>query len=92
MKYRKTLKITHHQGNANQTHNKKSFHSCQNDYYQKTKENELGVPLWCSRLRIQCGHCSGLGHCCDTVSVPGLGTSACHRCGQKRKEKENKHW
>ena len=35
------------------------------------------IPLWLSRLRIQ------LGHCCGSGSIPGPGTSACHRHGQK---------
>ena len=34
-----------------------------------------GVLLWCSRLRIWCGCCSGLGHCCGMGSIPGPGTS-----------------
>ena len=37
-----------------------------------------------SGLRIQLCHCSGLSHCCDAVSVPGLGTSICHGHDQKR--------
>ena len=31
-----------------------------------------------SRLRIQCCHCSSLGHCCGTGSIPGPGISTCH--------------
>ena len=55
---------------------------------QETKSDKLeslfksvnkGVPLWLSRLRIW--HC----HCCDTGSIPGLGTSACCRCAKKKK-------
>ena len=42
----------------------------------------MGVPWWLSVLRIWHCHCSGLG------SVPGLGTSTCHRHNQKRKEKK----
>ena len=37
----------------------------------------LGVPLWCSGLKIQSCHCSGLGCCSDACargSVLGLGT------------------
>ena len=37
-----------------------------------------------SRLRIQCCHCYGSGYCCGTGSMPGPGTSACHKCNQKR--------
>ena len=35
------------------------------------------ILLWLSQLRIQCCLCSGLGHCCGSVSVPGPGTSTC---------------
>ena len=31
-------------------------------------------------LRVR--HC----HCCDSVSIPGLGTSTCHEDGQKKKK------
>ena len=30
-----------------------------------------GVPMWLSGLRIQCCHCSGLGHCCSSL-IPDL--------------------
>ena len=40
----------------------------------------LGVPWWLS----------GLGHCHGTVSIPGPGTSACHRGSQKKKKKNAK--
>ena len=36
----------------------------------------LGVPLWCSRLKIQCCPCSGLGRCY------GTGSTTCCRQGQ----------
>ena len=53
-----------------------------------------GVLLWPSRLRIRHYHCSSLGCCHGTDSVPGPGTSTCHECGppkshtnlKKRKE------
>ena len=45
----------------------------------------FGVPWWLSRLRISCRHC-GMGHCCDTGSIPGPGTSAAKK---KKKEKKN---
>ena len=32
---------------------------------------DLGVPQWPSRLRIQCCHCCGSDHSCDVGSVPG---------------------
>ena len=31
-------------------------------------------------------HYHGLGHCCAMHSIPGLGTSMCHRRGQKKKK------
>ena len=49
---------------------------------------KTGISWQLSRLRIQHCHCCGSGHCCDTDSLlPGLGTSACHRCGQTNKQK-----
>ena len=45
----------------------------------------MAVPLWFNRLRIQCGHCSGLGCCCGTDLITGLGTSTCCRKGKKKK-------
>ena len=45
----------------------------------------MGVPYWLIRLRIWHCHCYCLGHCCGIGSV--LGTSACHGCSQKKKEK-----
>ena len=40
----------------------------------------VGVPLWYSRLSIwQC-------HCCGVGSIPGPGTSTCHRHHQKKKK------
>ena len=38
--------------------------------------------LWCSGLRIWRCHCSSLGCCFGTGSVPDLGTSARCRCSQ----------
>ena len=48
--------------------------------------------MWCSRLRIRCCHCSGLGHCCvEAGLIPGLGTSTCYGRGQiKRKKRKEK--
>ena len=34
----------------------------------------MGVPQCLSRLRIQCYHCSSLGHCCGVDLIPVLGT------------------
>ena len=41
------------------------------------KEEHVGVPLWCSGLRVWCCHCSSLGHCCGWGSIPGPGTFKC---------------
>ena len=46
------------------------------------------VPRGCSGLRIWPCHCCGLGHCCDSGSVPGLGTPTCCRLGEKREKKK----
>ena len=53
------------------------------DHSEKDRisKTEVGVPLWCSRLRTQLGCCCGL----DLIS--SLGTSACHGHGQKKKKK-----
>ena len=44
--------------------------------------------MWHSGLRIQCGHCSNPGHCCDADSVHGRGTSTCHGYGKRKKERQ----
>ena len=43
------------------------------------------TPLVVNELRIWDCHRSSLGHCCGTDSIPGPGTSICHRCGQINK-------
>ena len=43
-----------------------------------------GVFLSCNRLRIWCCHWSNLGCCSGLGLIPGLGTSACYRWGQKK--------
>ena len=48
-----------------------------------------GDLLWCSRLGIQCCHCSGSGSCCSVDLVPHPGTSICCRCGWKHQQKQN---
>ena len=45
------------------------------------------IPWWLRGLRIWHCHCYGLGHCCGVGSIPGLGTSACHGCGQNKNKK-----
>ena len=47
--------------------------------------------MWRSELRIQRCHCSGLGHCCGSGSVPGPGAFTCHRHGQN-KNKNKTRW
>ena len=51
------------------------------------KNSMSGVPLWCSRLRIQHFQCSSLGPCFGTGLIPGHGISTCCRCGQKKIKK-----
>ena len=36
--HEKMFNIIHHRGNANQNHNEKQPHTCQNDHYQKRQE------------------------------------------------------
>ena len=56
-----------------------------------SKMQSFGVPwglrgLWIWRCH---GCCSG--HCCGTGSIPGLGTSTCHRCSPKKKIQSRVH-
>ena len=64
-------------------------------------KRKRGAALWCSGLRIQHCHCSGVGHCHGMGLIPGLGTSTCYRCGKKKLKKRRiriavfdqpKHW
>ena len=43
--------------------------------------------MWCTGLRIQHGYCCGSGQSCSGGLIPGLGTSTCQGCGQKKEEK-----
>ena len=43
----------------------------------------MGAPRWPRGLGSQKCHCYGLG------SIPGLGTSACHKNGQKKRKKKS---
>ena len=47
----------------------------------------LGVPLWCSGLRIW--HCCGceIGCSSSLYSIPGLGISICQGVAEKEKKK-----
>ena len=56
--------------------------SCETPVLVQLQTNGHGVLLWCSGLRIYNCHCSHSSHCCGAGSVPGLGTSTCHRHGQ----------
>ena len=42
------------------------------------KSLKLGVPWWCSGLRIWHCHCSSSGCCYSMGSISGQGTSICH--------------
>ena len=48
----------------------------------------VGYGSWLSGLR-HC-HCNSLGCYCGMALIPGPGTSTCHRCSQKMKNKINK--
>ena len=61
------------------------------EVFRNTSRNYVTrVPLWRSKLRIQCCHYSGLGHSCGSGLIPGLGTSTCHEHGQKKKKKKKR--
>ena len=50
---------------------------------------EKGMPLlWHSGLMFQCCHCSYLGCCSGTGSIPGWGTSTCCESSQTTTERE----
>ena len=55
---------------------------------KKQKKNVLRIPLWLSGLRVWHCQCISLCRCCDTSSIPALGTSTCHGCGQKKRRKK----
>ena len=44
----------------------------------------MKVPLWPSGFRIWCCHRCAIGCTCGVGLIPGLGTSTCCGCGQKR--------
>ena len=48
----------------------------------------LGVLAVVQQVRIQCCHSCGIGLTWDADSIPGLGTSICLGCGQKKEEEE----
>ena len=41
-----------------------------------------------SGLSIQCCHSCDAGQSCGSDLTPGLGTSICHGCGEKKKAKQ----
>ena len=47
-----------------------------------------GVLWWPNRLRIQCCHCCGSGHCYGACLTPCPGTPTCHRHSKKKKKKK----
>jgi len=49
----------------------------------------IGIAWWHSRLKIQLCHCSGSGCYCGVGLTPGLETSTCLGCGQKKKKLKN---
>ena len=51
-------------------------------------ESSLRILLFCHGSRIQCCHCSSMGHYSGAGSIPGPETSTCLRCGQKKKERK----
>ena len=53
------------------------------DIITKQEVKDVEVLLWCSKVGIWHCHCSGLGCCHGTSSIPGLGTSKCCGHGQK---------
>ena len=57
---------------------------------KKEKNKKGGVSWWPSRLRIWCCRCSSSGHYHVAGSLLGLGTSACHRRGQKKEKRKDK--
>ena len=50
-------------------------------------KTNLGVP-WHHVKDLALSLLCGSGHCCGTSSNPGPGTSACHGCGQKNKNRK----
>ena len=51
------------------------------------KDENRGVPLWSSRLRIQYCHCCGSGCCCGVGSIPGPRTFVFCRRSRNRQTK-----
>ena len=56
---------------------------CETNVLQKTLPGRSSFVV--QRVKDLRCHCSSSGHCCDVGSVPGPGTSMCHKCGRKKK-------
>ena len=48
----------------------------------------ISLPAWHHVLRIQCYCSCGIRHTCSLDLIPGLGTSICQGCGQKKERKK----
>ena len=55
------------------------------------KTDTIWSSLWHSGIWIQHCHCYGSSYSCGVGSIPGPGTSTCHECSQKKKERKEKH-
>ena len=62
----------------------------QKNLFLENNRQKLGVLLWCSRLRIQCCHWSGLSHCWGAGTIPGPGMSTCCRRAPHQKKLKGK--
>ena len=50
----------------------------------------IAVLWWLSKLRIQCCHCYGLGHCCVTAVGLTLAWEPLHAMGTAKKKKKKR--
>ena len=53
-------------------------------YIVKIIYNDVEVPMWLSRLKMQSCHCCGSGHCCGMSLVTGPGNFVYCRRSQKK--------
>ena len=58
----------------------------------ETHSSCMKFQLWCRGIRSRNCQSCGVGCSCGSNSVPGLWTSICCRCSQKRKKKVRKRW
>ena len=54
--HEKMLNIANHEGNANQTHNEISPHTCQNGYHEKTTNNKYWQGCGETGTLVDCGN------------------------------------